>query len=97
MVSLGGDRRQVRHREHLLLVTKFTKTLADLLGDLPAHPGVDLVEHRDDVIVDRLEGQGELDTAQLSPAGQGRQRALGPSRVGREEDLDVRAVGRRRP
>ena len=92
MVGLGRDRRQVGHREHLLLVTNFAKALADLLGDLTANPGVDLVKDRHHVLVRRLEGQGEQDAAQLSPARQGLQRALGLAGVGREEDLDVRAV-----
>ncbi len=66
----------MRHGEDLLLLTEFTQALADLLGDLTADAGVHLVEDRDDVLVGRLEREGQQHSTELSPAGQGLERSL---------------------
>src|ERR1700675_1873377 len=46
MVSSGGDLRQMRDREHLVLLRDATQRVAHLKTDAPTDPGIHLVEYQ---------------------------------------------------
>ncbi len=58
VVRSRGHRREVRDGEYLLALADLGEAVTDLLSDLTAQSGVDLVEDRNRLLVDGLEGEG---------------------------------------